>query len=413
MLRGPYTWSAATSAALRFVQHLAQAQGGWLQRVTAAWQRGRVSNSDYLLFLNLAAGRSFNDLAQWPVFPWVLADYTSQQLDLSNPSAYRHAPYGLGKAPHPGIALTARRHCRLSLCLHARPHGEVELFTSETVFTVCLWCCVVPKCPVCGMQCLPTSSGACQGHGPSPGVPCRDLSKPMGALNASRLAKFRLRFEDMPRGEVRPCQLPASSTPEVTGVHQGPWLLHSDPDSSLYICHNVPRCILLSPVYVYRTQAQFGYLPAYQGMEVCRAWMHLSCMAPTTRARAMLCSGWFALHLRISFGAPCQCYPPPCDEKATCISCRSHADILCFIRCKASTHSPPVLWAASCHQSKCCRTLSERWGLTGRWACRLQGGRFDEPDRLFCSMREAWESATTGSADVKELIPEFFLSDAR
>ena len=36
-----------------------QAQGKWLQRVTAAWQRGRVSNRDYLLFLNLAAGRSF------------------------------------------------------------------------------------------------------------------------------------------------------------------------------------------------------------------------------------------------------------------------------------------------------------------------------------------------------------------
>ena len=66
-----------------------QAQGGWLQRVTAAWQRGRVSNRDYLLFLNLAAGRSFNDLTQWPVFPWILTDYTSEQLDLSNPATYR------------------------------------------------------------------------------------------------------------------------------------------------------------------------------------------------------------------------------------------------------------------------------------------------------------------------------------
>lgn len=66
-----------------------QAQGGWLQRVTAAWQRGRVSNRDYLLFLNLAAGRSFNDLTQWPVFPWILADFTSEQLDLSNPATYR------------------------------------------------------------------------------------------------------------------------------------------------------------------------------------------------------------------------------------------------------------------------------------------------------------------------------------
>lgn len=62
-----------------------QAEGGWLRRVTGAWQAGRLSNLDYLLFLNLAAGRSFCDLAQWPVAPWVVADYASQSLDLSDP----------------------------------------------------------------------------------------------------------------------------------------------------------------------------------------------------------------------------------------------------------------------------------------------------------------------------------------
>ena len=62
-----------------------QAEGGWLQRVTAAWQAGWLPNLDYLLFLNLAAGRSFCDLAQWPVVPWVLADYASNTLDLSDP----------------------------------------------------------------------------------------------------------------------------------------------------------------------------------------------------------------------------------------------------------------------------------------------------------------------------------------
>ena len=31
-------------------------QGGWLPSVTAAWQEGRVSNFDYLMYLNLAAG---------------------------------------------------------------------------------------------------------------------------------------------------------------------------------------------------------------------------------------------------------------------------------------------------------------------------------------------------------------------
>ena len=68
-----------------------QADGQWLQRVTAAWQQGKLSNLDYLLFCNLAAGRSFNDLTQWPVFPWILADYSSATLDLTNSSIYRQA----------------------------------------------------------------------------------------------------------------------------------------------------------------------------------------------------------------------------------------------------------------------------------------------------------------------------------
>ena len=38
---------------------------------------------------------------------------------------------------------------------------------------------------------------------------------------------------------------------------------------------------------------------------------------------------------------------------------------------------------------------------------RLQCGRYDDPDRLFCSMRESWESVNGNPADVKELIPEF------
>lgn len=70
---------------------LCQAEGGWLRRVTGAWQAGKVSNLDYLLFCNLAAGRSFNDLTQWPVFPWVLSDYRSARLDLDNPAVFRWA----------------------------------------------------------------------------------------------------------------------------------------------------------------------------------------------------------------------------------------------------------------------------------------------------------------------------------
>ena len=42
-----------------------------------------------LMQLNTLAGRTFNDLNQYPVFPWVLADYTSPSLDLNAPATYR------------------------------------------------------------------------------------------------------------------------------------------------------------------------------------------------------------------------------------------------------------------------------------------------------------------------------------
>lgn len=38
-----------------------------------AWLRGRISNFDYLMALNTAAGRTYNDLIQYPIFPWVIA----------------------------------------------------------------------------------------------------------------------------------------------------------------------------------------------------------------------------------------------------------------------------------------------------------------------------------------------------
>jgi hypothetical protein len=35
------------------------------------------------------SGRTYNDLNQYPVFPWVLTNYESSELDLSLPSNYR------------------------------------------------------------------------------------------------------------------------------------------------------------------------------------------------------------------------------------------------------------------------------------------------------------------------------------
>ena len=61
-----------------------------LTRLTIGWAEGRVTNFDYLLHLNMLAGRSYNDICQYPVMPWVLADYKSQEIpDLNDPKNFR------------------------------------------------------------------------------------------------------------------------------------------------------------------------------------------------------------------------------------------------------------------------------------------------------------------------------------
>jgi hypothetical protein len=48
--------------------------------MTLRWQSGACSNYDYLLYLNSMADRSFSDLTQYPVMPWIVQDYTSDVL---------------------------------------------------------------------------------------------------------------------------------------------------------------------------------------------------------------------------------------------------------------------------------------------------------------------------------------------
>lgn len=47
------------------------------------WIEGKISNFEYLIQVNMYAGRSFNDLSQYPVFPWVIADYRCEELNLN------------------------------------------------------------------------------------------------------------------------------------------------------------------------------------------------------------------------------------------------------------------------------------------------------------------------------------------
>ncbi|EXJ92702.1 hypothetical protein A1O3_01254 [Capronia epimyces CBS 606.96] len=63
---------------------------------TRKWQKGEMSNFHYLMLINTMAGRTYNDLTQYPVFPWVIADYTSDELDLTDPRSFRDLSKPMG-----------------------------------------------------------------------------------------------------------------------------------------------------------------------------------------------------------------------------------------------------------------------------------------------------------------------------
>lgn len=60
-----------------------------LSEAMSQWRNGTITNWEYLMRLNGLGGRSYNDLMQYPVLPFVLADYTSRVLDLTAPETFR------------------------------------------------------------------------------------------------------------------------------------------------------------------------------------------------------------------------------------------------------------------------------------------------------------------------------------
>ena len=45
------------------------------------WQLREISTLEYLMWLNIYSGRSFNDLTQYPIFPWLLTNYDKNEIE--------------------------------------------------------------------------------------------------------------------------------------------------------------------------------------------------------------------------------------------------------------------------------------------------------------------------------------------
>ena len=66
------------------------------QKFTEQWVNKEISTYDYLMYINLFSGRSFNDLSQYPIFPWILKDYESSNLNLQDKESFRDLSKPIG-----------------------------------------------------------------------------------------------------------------------------------------------------------------------------------------------------------------------------------------------------------------------------------------------------------------------------
>lgn len=79
------------------VNYESEVSGGMLKMsITKKWKKGLISNFEYLMHLNTIAGRSFNDLTQYPVFPLILANYSGSALDANQTSTFRDLSKPMG-----------------------------------------------------------------------------------------------------------------------------------------------------------------------------------------------------------------------------------------------------------------------------------------------------------------------------
>ncbi|CAF1456017.1 unnamed protein product [Rotaria magnacalcarata] len=118
------------------------------ENMTLRWQQGTISNYDYLLYLNDRGERSFHDCSQYPVFPWVLRNYTSSNLDLNDPQSFRDLSRPIGALNIERLERLKERYTNMSLPLdHQRfLYGS---FYSNPGFVVYFLCRLHPQFSLC------------------------------------------------------------------------------------------------------------------------------------------------------------------------------------------------------------------------------------------------------------------------
>lgn len=60
------------------------------------WSSNEYSNLKYIMKLNQIGGRSYKDVTQYPVLPWIITDYISDILDFNDINRFRNLRKTMG-----------------------------------------------------------------------------------------------------------------------------------------------------------------------------------------------------------------------------------------------------------------------------------------------------------------------------
>ncbi|KAJ3438053.1 lysosomal-trafficking regulator [Anaeramoeba flamelloides] len=67
-----------------------------LRKCIQLWKTRKISNFQYLMWLNTLASRTYNDLNQYPIFPYLVSNYNDPELDFSNKNDFRNLRFLMG-----------------------------------------------------------------------------------------------------------------------------------------------------------------------------------------------------------------------------------------------------------------------------------------------------------------------------
>ncbi len=110
-----------------------------LDELVSQWQAYKITNFEYLMQLNILAGRTYQDLEQYPIFPWILADYGSENLDLSKKETFRDLSKPMGALNSHRLEMGLKNYHEKKENFDEMSPEMDAVMKQQSQATVCMW----------------------------------------------------------------------------------------------------------------------------------------------------------------------------------------------------------------------------------------------------------------------------------